>query len=791
MMGRLPSVGWVAVACAAAAASVATWRSACEAAAAESPSTVLVEAESFADYGGWVLDSQFIDQMGSSFLMAHGLGEPVADATTTVELPAAGAYRVLVRTRDWAAPWRKPGQPWEPPGKFQLLVNGKPLPVVFGTEGADWHWQDGGRVELAGATSGGSPKATLALKDLTGFNGRVDAILLTTDAELKPPDSGPALAELRRSLLRLPEKPDEAGPFDLVVVGGGIAGTCAAVSAARLGLSVALIQDRPVLGGNNSSEIRVHLGGGIHLPPYPALGGVVRELGPREGGNAGPPERYEDEKKLAVVRAEPNIRLMLNTRVVCAETIEPAPGVRHITAVVGQDVRTGRQTRFTGRLFADCTGDANLGYLAGADYRYGRESRAETGEPLAPETPDRMVMGTSIQWRSKAVDAPSPFPDCPWAVEFNEPTCQRAAGGEWNWETGFQLDQVADAERIRDHGLRAVFGNWAYQKNHCADKARWANVKLEWVAHVGGKRESRRLLGDVILRQQDVTERREFPDASVTTTWTIDLHYPIQSEQFPGEEFRSRAEHVKIEPYAIPYRCLYSRNVENLFMAGRNVSVTHVALGTVRVMRTCGMMGEVVGMAAEICKRRDATPRMVYANYLDELKAHMQRGVGKLGAPATVKPPDWLRAAGPNLARAARVSVSGEHPSGLYPAKNVNDGRVSYSDNAQRRVSDARLPGVVELAWDSPQTVGAVRIVSGQAGGDEGPKTPIEDFILEYDDGQGYRPIRGARITGNQAVDWHARFVPVRATRLRLSVSKTPGDLTRLWELEVYGPVGE
>ena len=155
--------------------------------------------------------------------------------------------------------------------------------------------------------------------------------------------------------------------------------------------------------------------------------------------------------------------------------------------------------------------------------------------------------------------------------------------------------------------------------------------RLAWVAYIGGKRESRRLLGDVILHEQDVTGQRAFPDACVTTTWTIDLHYPHpdNTKHFPGEEFRSIARHTKIKPYAIPYRCLYSRNVENLMMAGRNISVTHVALGTIRVQRTTGMMGEVVGMAASLCKRHETTPRGVYEQYLDELKAMMRQGVGR------------------------------------------------------------------------------------------------------------------------------------------------------------------
>ena len=605
--------------------------------------TVLVEAESFGELGGWVVDQQFVDQMGSPYVLAHGLGVGVADASTRVEFPAAGTYRVWVRTRDWTAPWGVKGAP----GKFQLLVNGRPLKTVFGTEGADWDWQDGGQVEITGGN------VELALHDLTGFEGRCDAVVFSSEAAFVPPNGKAELAAFRRKILRLPKNPEEAGHFDLVVVGGGIAGTCTAISAARLGVKVALIQNRPVLGGNNSSEVRVGLSGKIHQMPYPALGEVVKEIGPigyydfkaadanpdlpeskrvlaldpiKRVHNAGPPSNYEDEKKLRVVRAEKNIGLFLNMHAFKVEK----DGVK-IKAAIARHIRNGREMRFTADLWADCTGDGNLGFLAGADYRMGRESRDETGESLAPEKPDELIMGTSVQWYSKPEDSPTPFPDCPWALEFNEENCQRATMGDWDWETGMNKDPIVEFESVRDHAFRVTYGNWSFLKNHCLEKERYANHRLKWVAYIGGKRESRRLLGDVILCQQDIQAPREFPDASVTSTWTIDLHYPRpdNTKHFPGQEFRSIAKHARIDPYPIPYRCFYSRNVPNLMMAGRNISVTHVALGTVRVQKTTGMMGEVVGMAASLAKRHETDPRGVYRDHLDELRKLMRRGVGK------------------------------------------------------------------------------------------------------------------------------------------------------------------
>ena len=577
---------------------------------------VLVEAESFDKTGGWFVDQQFMDQMGSPMLLAHGLGVPVKDAVTTVMFPTTGKYRVWVRTRDWVASWNAPGAP----GRFQLLLDGKPLETTFGAENAAWHWQDGGTVTIE------NRQTKVALHDLTGFEGRCDAIVFSSDMDFVPPNWGKAMANWRRGLLGLSAGPKDAGQFDLVVVGGGIAGTCTAVSAARLGSKVALVQNRPVLGGNNSSEVRVHLNGGINLPPYPRLGDLVAELDPDNHGNAQAAAFYNDDKKLAVVQAEPNIRLFLNTH---ANRVEKQ-GSR-IVAVIGHNTRTSEELRFAAPLFADCTGDGTIGYLAGADFRMGRESWEQTGETMAPKEPDKMTMGSSVQWYTIETIEPSPFPECPWALRFTEASREHATRGDWNWETGLNKDQINEFESIRDHAFRAVYGNWSFLKNHSKDKARYANRKLSWVAYVAGKRESRRLLGDVILLQQDVQEQRPYPDAFVTTTWSIDLHYPDpkNTEHFPGREFKTICKTPRIKPYPIPYRCFYSRNVENLFMAGRDISVTHVALGTVRVMRTCGMMGEVVGMAASVCKNRGTTPRGVYTEHLAELKNLATRGVGK------------------------------------------------------------------------------------------------------------------------------------------------------------------
>ncbi len=583
---------------------------------------ILIEAENFDNIGGWVVDQQFMDQMGSPFLMAHGLGVPVADATTEVRFDAPGTYHVWVRTRDWSGPWktderRRQASIEDYPGRFMLSINGSPLETVFGTGKADWHWQYGGAVSIPEGA------AEIALHDLTGFNGRCDAIVFTTDEAPALPDNGHELRLLRRKLLGFDGEPLKAGKFDLVVAGGGIAGICTAVSAARQGLRVALIHNRPLVGGNNSSEVRVQLGGKVNLPPYPRLGNLVNELDPQQGQNARPAAEYKDYLKMDLVQNEEGIELFLNTQVTAA-VMEG----NSIKGIETQHVRTGERLYFEAPLFADCTGDANLGYLAGADFRVGRESRAETGESIAPEEADQMTMGSSVMWYSVEEEGRSfTFPETSWALQFTDRTSQKARKGDWDWETGLGRDQIKEFEYIRDYGLRAVFGNWSFLKNKSQLQEDFRSRRLEWVAYVAGKRESRRLMGDVVLQQQDIDNSTVFPDAAVTTTWSIDLHHPKIIPDFTDEPFRARCVKTKIEPYAIPYRCFYSRNINNLMMAGRNISVTHVALGTVRVMKTTGMMGEVAGMAASVCIKHDASPREVFEKHLDELKDLLRKGV--------------------------------------------------------------------------------------------------------------------------------------------------------------------
>ena len=581
---------------------------------------LFVEAESFSVKGGWQVDQQFMDVMGSPYLIAHGAGVPVEDASAQVRLPGKGEWHLFVRTFNWVSPWYD----GEGPGKFKVAVDGDELSETLGAAGSKWMWQYAGSFETA------SRNISVALKDMTGFDGRCDALYFSRVKNPELPEDVAGMRELRSRLIRNFNVPSDKGQYDLVVAGGGVAGMCAAVAAARQGLKVALIHDRPVLGGNNSAEVRVHLGGSIECGPYPNLGNMIKEFGHTKKGNAKSAENYEDWKKMSFVENEENISLFLNTHVTDLEMKDGS-----IEALLARNIETGELMRFSAPVFSDCTGDASVGYLAGAEWRTGRESLAETGEPGAVEVADRQVLGASVQWNSKDMGKPSPFPVFEYGKVFTEESVQKVKGGEWTWETGMLRDQVLEAERVRDHGLLVVYSNWSYLKNHSSVKEEFADRALDWVAYVAGKRESRRLVGDVMLTQNDILNEVPYEDATCATSWSIDLHYPDPANTafFPGEEFKAVCTQEYIEIYPIPYRCFYSKNIPNLFMAGRNISVTHVALGTVRVMRTTAMMGEVVGLAASVCHRHGCLPRDVYRTHFADLQALMEQGAGKQGLP--------------------------------------------------------------------------------------------------------------------------------------------------------------
>ena len=581
--------------------------------------SLFLEAESFQKRGGWVADPSAMEEMGSAYLMAHGAGIPVADAETEIEIPESGEYHVWARTRNWTAVWKR----GTPAGRFTVRISGFELPEILGTNGEKWAWQKAGMLRLSAGIH------TIVLHDLTGFNARCDALYLSSDPEDVPPDGGRELEEFRRKQSGIPIS-DDPQEYDLIVIGGGIAGTVTALAAARLGLRSLLLQDRSVLGGCNSSEIRVPLGGCTHIGPYPNLGNTVREIAPVYlTPGAKPGAWYEDTRKENAFRADcaGKAELRLNERVTEVET-DPEDPTR-IRAVVTRHTLTGKETRYRGRLFSDCSGDGSVALRAGARYLYGTESRQMFDESLGAEESSNEVMGLSLLWTSSEEDRPVPFPDIDWGIRITEETCRPVTEGDWENESGQYRNQAEEIEYIRDYALMTTFANWSFLKNHFSRKAEWANRKIAWISSCGGKRESRRFLGDYIMTQKDIEEERPVDDGTASISWSIDLHYPEpENKRSFAEPFRSCAYHRSIPAFRpVPYRCLYSRDVKNLFLGGRLISLSHVAFSAARVMRTLGMLGEVVAMAAKICVEQDVLPRGVYENHLEKLKEKMRAGI--------------------------------------------------------------------------------------------------------------------------------------------------------------------
>ncbi|MBN2580623.1 MAG: FAD-dependent oxidoreductase [Pirellulales bacterium] len=625
----------------------------------ESPSEPIVwlEAEQFTDYGGWVNDPQFIETMGSPYLLAQGMGRSVADAVTCGFVPRTGRYRLWTRCKDW--------YPSHSPGRFQILIGGRCSAIIFGrAEDAEWRWVDGGWFDLV------EGEVEIRLHDLTGWWGRCDALVLSGEAGWRPADDLETLTRQRRQYGGESPTLARCGPYDVVVAGGGLAGTAAAVTAARHGCAVTLIHDRPVLGGNGSTELQVPVFGDQTRETWdPEESGLIEEFDPAQVGG----DWSSNLEKTA--RAEPRLDLYLDTHLT-GVTMADRSRIRAVEAV---HTRTGRRIRFAGRLFIDCTGDAWLGYGAGADFRHGRESRNEFAESLAPATADRHTMGgTLYAGELRRHDHPVPFAAPGWAYHWNSPVdfeqqpmetiwsdgsrpahfddLGRGKGRRpdrphcpihtWYVELGGMLDTCADAETIRDDLLRLNLGLWDYVKNHDpAYREQNTNWELVSLSYLVGKRESRRLLGDYVLSQRDYDVHVLHDDTAAYGGWTIDEHHP--QAYFTRGPISYHACFYKI---SIPYRSLYSRNVDNLLMAGRNISATHVALSGTRVMRTCCLLGQAAGTAAAIAASRDLSPRELGRRHLSELQQTLLKdGAYLLGVPNR-DPAD--------LARGALVSAS-------------------------------------------------------------------------------------------------------------------------------------
>lgn len=570
---------------------------------------------------------------------------------------------------------------------------------------------------------------------------------------------------------------------DFVVVGGGLAGVCASLAAARNGAKVVLVQDRSVLGGNASSEVKMHIvGADCHgTRPGARESGIIEEL-KLEDAARNPHRSYSQWDLLLYEKVilEPNITLLLDTDCVGCD-VENAGGNRRITAI--RAVRQSTEDAFIIKapLFADCSGDGRLGAEAGADFTVGREARSDFGESLALDSADRHTLGSSILFTARQHDTPQPFIAPSWVRsfqkhEFKHRPVKGYEYGYWWSEWGGQLDTLKDNAAIRHELLRIALGIWNYIKNsgEHPDSSHWA---LDWVGAIPGKRETRRFLGPHVLTQQDVQSGRVFADQVAYGGWWLDLHPPSGVDAIDEEPC---VQHHFPHLYTIPLRCLYSRNVANLFFAGRNISATHVAFASTRVMGTCALMGQAIGTAAALA--RDGSRGI--AEFFDPAQlACLQQQLLK---------DDAFLPGVPQALAPAAVTSSGELPGSA--ARNVLDGHTReffphlgpWADGASHRWESETLPAWIELSWPRPRTVSEIHLTF-----DSGFQ---QELILSASDATTRKTIRGAqpelvrdydvllddRVVASVAGNFlrkrvHRLAAPVTASRLRVAVRATHG----------------
>jgi hypothetical protein len=584
---------------------------------------------------------------------------------------------------------------------------------------------------------------------------------------------------------------------DVLVAGGGPAGVCAALAAARNGAKVLLIQDRSRLGGNSSSEVKMHVVGANNHTGRPGWreGGIIEEL--RLDDAANNPQRCWELWDLLLydkVISEPNITLLLDTAVYAAE----AKGGQ-VRRVMARSDKTEHLYRIVAKVYLDCTGDSRLALESGATIRWGHESRQEFKEPLAWAKPTRETLGSSVLFTARDFGKPMPYTAPKWARKI-EPKMLRFRPitsfeyGYWWIEWGGATDTIRDNERIRFELMAIVTGVWDHIKNS-GKYPQAANWAMDWVGMVPGKRESRRIEGEHVLTQQDLMGLNgDFHDAVAIGGWGLDEHPPGGFDDAEKPPFVS----TKLPGvYNIPLRSLYSKDLANLMMAGRNASCSHVAFTSTRVMATCAVMGQAAGTAAALCVRHGLTPGQLCRDdsRLAELQQTLLRDDQSIRDRKNDDPLDLARKA---TLKASSVAEGSK-------AEAVVDGvtRDAVGSVEHRWVAPmSGGPPWVELAWADPQPIRHVQITfdsgfhreltltSSDSHNSHMVRAPQPETVRDYaivatlSDG---REVELAHVVGNHQRLRRHDFAPVSARSVRLVVSATNGhDQARVYEIRCY-----
>lgn len=484
----------------------------------------------------------------------------------------------------------------------------------------------------------------------------------------------------------------ESHTYDVCVIGGGMSGLCAAIASARNGARTALVHDRPVLGGNASSEVRMHICGANGENKKET--GIVEEI-QLENQYRNPSLNFSvwDSVLYGKAAYQSNLTQFLN----CTCNDAQMEGDR-IATITAWQLTSQTWHTISARLFIDCSGDSILAGLTGAEFRVGRESRAEFDEDIAPETGDTRTMGNSLLLQLRRMDEPQLFVPPTWAYRFTRPDdlpnrLGRFAGDNFWWiEVGGLKDTIQDAEETRDELMRIVYGVVDYIKNHGQEKELAENWAVEWIGSLPGKRENRRYVGDHILTQNDIRSGGQFDDIVAYGGWPMDDHHPA-GIYYPGHP---TIFHAAPSPYGIPYRSLYSRNVPNLLFAGRNISVTHAALSSTRVMATCSVIGQAAGTAAALCIRHRLDPRSISSGpELQELQKTLMDDDCWL--------PGVLRPVG-ELARTATLNGNGD---GIHRLSDGIDRDLPNEPHAWT----GNMGSSIEFRWDHAVHVAGMRLV--------------------------------------------------------------------------------
>lgn len=652
---------------------------------------IWIDALSFENKGGFMPDTQFVREMGQGYLLANGVGTPVEPASTYFTVNTDGKYRIFIRTKNW-------NNEYTPDGIVVSVDGVKSEHICAEMHSQGWYWEIAGDFELCKGTH------IIEVADTKGWFGRFAAVIITNDYDFTPSPEIKRMYRQRWEMLGIKPETEFLGEFDFAVVGGGVAGVVSAIAAARYGLKVAFINDRPVLGGNGSNEAHISLDGVAHKGDHET--GIIYEIKTIK--------EYENltwSKAFAkVIKAEKNISLFENMLVDDAISFNGTIDRVHI--VNTYDLM---EYSLAAKYYCDATGDAWLGYYADALYHIGREAKHQYNESFAPEMADGNTMSgcitkvvtdggdTICSFWSQDVGYDVPFVSPDWAYKLpegeklgREP--MYIDRGEWWLETPNDYDDIWESEYVRDTMFRIATGYFDWLKNSWKDRARVATFALRNLGTYNAKRESRRLVGDYVMTQNDFNGSANFKDAVCYAGWNIDVHHVKGIFSGDGGSYALNEE-VPVTP--VPFRSLYSKNINNMFMVGRCASVSHIGLGATRTQLTGATMGQAVGTAVYLCKKYELDPRTVGIEHIEELQQLLLKDGQYI--------PGVFNNDTNDIARNAEIIADSETENGK--AVNIINGKTRPRDGADYAwISSGELPQSIALKFNEPRTINEVLI---------------------------------------------------------------------------------